>query len=108
MLGEAEKADIPVYFIRIGDPDRKQRGVSDEAWAAAVARTGGKFYNAVDETHDRARGPGHQSLGARPHRDTPVHDGAAASSAPFALAAVMLWTAAIVLRLTLPWFQTFP
>ncbi len=28
--------------------------------------------------------------------------------APFALAAAAVWAAAIALRLTLPWFQTFP
>ncbi len=49
VLGDADRANIPVYFIRVGDPERQKKGVTDEAWAAAVARTGGRFYNAADE-----------------------------------------------------------
>ena len=51
---DATNAKIPVYFIRVGIPSRQQPGVSDEAWAAAVARTGGRFYNAADEDGHRS------------------------------------------------------
>jgi hypothetical protein len=107
VLSDATKASIPVYFIRVGDPARKAKGVSDEAWAAAVARTGGRFYNVTDEdTIVRAlrdinrSAPGRIEL-RRYSTEQPKFE-------PFAMAAAILWTLAIALRLTIPWFQTFP
>jgi Ca-activated chloride channel family protein len=107
VLSEADRAGIPVYFIRIGDPERQKKGVSDEAWAAAVARTGGRFYSAADEAaimrviQDINRSaPGRIDM-RRYVTEQPKFT-------PYALAAVVLWTLAIAMRLTLPWFQTFP
>jgi hypothetical protein len=50
VLRDAQRTNIPVFFIRTGVPGRLPPGVSDEAWAAAVARTGGKFYSGTDES----------------------------------------------------------
>lgn len=107
VLRDADNANIPVYFIRVGDPDRQKRGVSDEAWAAAVARTGGRFYNAADEaTIVRAIQDIDRSAPGRIEMRQYVTE--QPKFAPFALAAVVLWTLAVALRLTVPWFQTFP
>ena len=107
VLGEADRADIPVYFVRVGGPSRIKAAVSDEAWAAAVARTGGKFFTAIDESAivravheiDRAA-PGKIEM-RRYVTEQPRF-------AVFATLAVAFWTLAIALRLTAPWFQTFP
>jgi len=107
VLGEADRASIPVYFVRVGDPQRQKKAVSDEAWAAAVARTGGRFYSAADEAaivrviQDINRTtPGRIEM-RRYVTEQPKF-------MPYALAAVVLWTIAITMRLTIPWFQTFP
>jgi hypothetical protein len=107
VLAEAQRANIPVYFIRVGVPGRMQAAVSDEAWAAAVARTGGKFFNGTDENAivramseiDRSA-PGRVQM-KRYSTEQPRF-------ASFALAAAALWSIALLLRLTTPWFQTFP
>jgi Ca-activated chloride channel family protein len=107
VLREAERANVPVYFVRTGVPGRMQAAVSDEAWAAAVARTGGRFFNATDENAiiraiseiDRTA-PGRVEM-KRYSTEQPRY-------ASFAMAAVILWSVALLLRLTTPWFQTFP
>jgi hypothetical protein len=107
VLGDARAANIPVYFIRVGNPGRGQQAIPDEVWAAAVARTGGRFFTAVDETAivqavqaiDRAA-PGRVEM-KRYTTEQPRFAG-------YALFAAGLWTLALVMRLTLPWFQTFP
>jgi hypothetical protein len=107
VLGDADRANIPVYFIRVGDPERQKKGVTDEAWAAAVARTGGRFYNAADEaTIVRAIQDINRSAPGRIDMRQYVTE--QPRFTPFAMAAVLLWTLAIALRLTMPWFQTFP
>jgi hypothetical protein len=107
VLADADEANIPVYFIRVGDPDRQKKGVTDEAWAVAVARTGGRFYNAADEaTIVRAI---HDINRSAPGRiDMRQYVTEQPKFGPFALAAVILWSLAIAMRLTVPWFQTFP
>ena len=49
VLRDAERAKIPVYFIRTGGQGADDPRLSDRAWQAAVARTGGRFYPAADE-----------------------------------------------------------
>jgi Ca-activated chloride channel family protein len=107
VLGDARAANVPVFFIRVGQPGRGQQAIPDSVWAAAVAQTGGKFYNAVDETAivqavneiDRAA-PGRVEM-KRYTTEQPRY-------AAFAMLAVVLWSVAALMRLTLPWFQTFP
>ena len=107
VLREARRAEIPVFFIRVGRPDAGQGTVPDAVWEAAVARTGGRFYSAADEaTIVRAmqdidrQAPGRIEL--RQYRtQVPRY-------APFAFAAAALWTIAAALRLMAPWFATFP
>jgi hypothetical protein len=107
VLADADEANIPVYFIRVGNPDRLRKGVTDEAWTAAVARTGGRFYNAADET-TIVRAIQDINRSAPGRIDMRQYVTEQPKFRPFALAAVMLWSLAIALRLTVPWFQTFP
>jgi hypothetical protein len=107
VLRAAERNRVPVYFIRVGIPGRMQAAVSDQAWAAAVARTGGKFFNGTDEgaivravTEIDRTTPGRVEM-RRYSTEQPRFSS-------FAFAAVALWTLAALLRLTTPWFQTFP
>jgi Ca-activated chloride channel family protein len=107
VLAEADRAAIPVYFVRVGDPGRQQKAATDEAWAAAVARTGGRFYSAADESaiirviQDINRTtPGRIEM-RRYVTEQPKFT-------LYLLTAVVLWTIAIAMRLTVPWFQTFP
>jgi hypothetical protein len=107
VLSDADRASIPVYFVRVGDPERQKKGVTDEAWAAAVARTGGRFYSAADEaTIIRVISDINRSSPGRIEMRRYVTE--QPKFTPYALAAVVLWTLAIAMRLTLPWFQTFP
>lgn len=107
VLREAERAEIPVYFIRTGARDATREKVPDAMWQAAVARTGGRFYSASNEAtilraiHEIDRA----SVGRLRirHYATQIPQ-----FPPFALAAVALWTLALALRFTVPWFQKFP
>ncbi|MGH9173497.1 MAG: vWA domain-containing protein [Vicinamibacterales bacterium] len=107
VLRDATNARIPVYFIRVGVPGRLPPGVSDEAWASAVARTGGKFFSGADETaviralQEIDRAAVGQVEMKRYTTEQPRY-------APFAMMAAGLWALALLLRLTVPWFQTFP
>lgn len=107
VLRDARAANIPVYFIRVGTPGRGPQAIPDSVWAAAVARTGGKFFSAADENTiiqavqeiDRST-PGQIEM-KRYTTEEPRF-------AIFALAAAACWALALAMRLTLPWFQTFP
>ncbi len=107
VLKEAARAKIPVFFIRTGGSKAAEQAVPDAVWAAAVARTGGRFYAAADEATivraiheiDQAAGG---SIRLRQYSTQQPR------FSPFALAAVGLWGAALLLRFTVPYFQTFP
>lgn len=107
VLREARRTGIPVYFIRTGRPDAPQGIVPDSVWEAAVARTGGRFYTAADEStivramHEIDR----QSAGRIEVRQ---YTNRIPRYAPFAFAAMAFWTLALGLRLATPWFTTFP
>jgi hypothetical protein len=107
VLQEARKANIPVYFIRTGVPPRGAQGISDEAWAAAVARTGGRFYNAVDES-SIVRAVNEIDRAAAGRVDMKRYSTEQPRFASFALIAAAFWAVALAMRLTTPWFQTFP
>ena len=64
VLGDAQKAKIPVYFIKIGGnmPEQAQR--RRRIWAGAVKRTGGEFFSGGDEATIDARDPGDRSRAA--------------------------------------------
>lgn len=107
VLRAAEANRIPVYFIRVGGGAEAQRAVSDDAWAQAVARTGGRFYTAADEsTIVRAM---HEIDRASEGRiEMKQYSTEQPQFAPFALVAAALWTGALVLRFTAARFRKFP
>jgi von Willebrand factor type A domain len=107
VLQEARKANVPVYFIRTGTPPRGAQGISDEAWASAVARTGGKFFSAIDEA-SIVRAVNEIDRAAVGRVEMKRYSTEQPRFAAFALGAAALWSLALVLRLTTPWFQTFP
>jgi Ca-activated chloride channel family protein len=107
ILAGATRAHIPVYLIRIGYNKALGDIVPDQIWQPAVEATGGKFYAAADEsTIIRAineidqRSAGTIAI-KRYSTETPLFS-------PFAMVAVMLWTLALALKLTVPFFQKFP
>ncbi len=107
VLGDARRANIPVYFVRVGTPGRSQQVISDDVWAAAVAKTGGKFYNAADEaTIVRAVQEIDRSAPGRVEMKRYTTEQPRFTS--FALIGAAFWALSLVMRLTLPWFQTFP
>jgi len=107
ILAGATRAKIPVYLIRIGYNKALGDVVPDQIWRPAVEATGGKFYAAADESTilraineiDR-RSAGTISI-KRYSTEQPLFS-------PFAMVAVMLWTVALALKLTVPYFQKFP
>jgi Ca-activated chloride channel family protein len=107
IVAGARRAKIPVYLIRIGQNKALGDVVPDQIWQPAVEATGGRFYAASDESAifraineiDR-RSSG--SISIRQYSTEIPH------FSPFALAAAMLWTVALALKLTVPYFQRFP
>jgi hypothetical protein len=107
VLGEARRAQIPVFFIRTGRAGGDAGGVPDSVWRAAVARTGGRFYAGTDEaTILRAIHEIDQAATGR--IELRQYSTQIPRFPPFAFAAVALWTLALALRLLTPWFTTFP
>lgn len=107
IVASATRAKVPVYLIRIGYNKALGDIVPDQIWRPAVEATGGKFYAASDESAifraideiDR-RSSGTISI-KQYSTEEPLFS-------PFALVAVMLWTVALALKLTVPYFQKFP
>jgi Ca-activated chloride channel family protein len=107
ILAGARRAKIPVYLIRIGQNKALGDVIPDQIWRPAVEGTGGRFYaasneaaifRAIDEIDRRSSGTVQirQYVTEQPQ------------FSPFALAAVLLWTAAAALKLSVPFFQKFP
>jgi hypothetical protein len=107
VLGEARKANIPVFFIRTGQPGRGPQAIPDATWAAAVARTGGKFFSAVDEA-SVVRAVNEIDNTAIGRVEMKRYTTEQPRFAAFAVIAAACWSLALLMRLTLPWFQTFP
>jgi hypothetical protein len=107
VLNDALKAKIPVYLIKIGGGVRNKRTVADELWQAAVQRTGGRFYNGGDEDTiiQAIQAIDRQTAG---RIEIKQYSTERPRFAPFALVAAALWALALVMRFTVPAFQTFP
>lgn len=107
ILQTAIETRIPVYMIRVADESRLGRDNPDRQWAAAVARTGGRFYPAAGEDTilqaiddiDKAS-VGEISVTRYSTQENRF--------VPFAAVAVMLWALAALMKLTVPHFSTFP
>jgi hypothetical protein len=79
----------------------------DKIWKGVVERTGGRFYAAHDEASilTALREIDRLSPGRIDVREYSMQR---PRYAGYALAAVTLWLAALMLKLTLPVFRTFP
>jgi len=107
VLADAQKAKIPVYLIKIGGNIQNKRSVADELWIGAVKKTGGEFFSGGDEaTIIRAI----QAIDRRAAGKIEMKQYSTERPryAPFAMTAALLWCAALLLRFTIPTFQTFP
>jgi hypothetical protein len=107
VLADAQKTKIPVYLIKIGGNLMQKRTVADELWIGAVRRTGGEFFSGGDEeTIIRAiQAIDRRSAGTI---EMTQYSTERPRYAVFALTAAALWCAALLLRFTIPTFQTFP
>jgi hypothetical protein len=104
VLSDAVKAKVPVYFVRISKGNTK---LPDALWQRGIAKTGGRFYTAVDEAAvlRAIRDIDRLSAGTVEVKE---YSARLPRFAPYALAAVTLWTLAAALRLLAPQFRTFP
>jgi Ca-activated chloride channel homolog len=107
ILADARRAKIPVYLIRTSYNKGLGRVLPDEIWKPAIESTGGKFYAAADEsTVLRAINEiDRRSAGTIATRR---YSTGQPQFSPFALIAAMLWSVALALKLTIPYFQKFP
>jgi Mg-chelatase subunit ChlD len=107
VLADAQRSKIPVYLIKIGGNLQQKRSVADELWIGAVKKTGGEFFSGGDEaTIIRAI----QAIDRRAAGTIEMKQYSTERPryAVFALTAAAFWCAALVLRFTVPTFQTFP
>jgi Ca-activated chloride channel homolog len=107
VLAGAVDAKIPVSFIRVNYNKQLGDAVPDQIWKPAVEKTGGRFYAASDEaTILRAiREIDQMSAGTVSMRQYTTQQ---PEFATFALVGAALWSAALVLKLGVPFFRTFP
>lgn len=98
---------VPVYVIRTNYDKAKGKVVSDDLWEAAVAKTGGRFYAAVDEDTilKAVREINEVSAGTIELKQYSAQQG---RFGPFALIAGLLWTTAAALKLLPSYFQSIP
>jgi hypothetical protein len=107
ILASATRAKVPVYLIRIGQNKALGDVIPDQIWRPAVEATGGRFYAASDEsTIFRAINDIDRRASGR--ISTRQYSTEQPQFSAFALIAVMLWTSALALKMTVPYFQKFP
>jgi Mg-chelatase subunit ChlD len=107
VVGEAARAKIPIYFIKVGRDIPGRAQIGDEMWRAAVQRTGGRFYPGADEASiERALADIDRAGAGR--IEYKQYSTERPRFSPFAMAAAGLWALALLLRMTMPVFGTFP
>ena len=107
IVDDAVRAQIPIYFIRTNADKLLGEIIPDRMWRDAVERTGGKFYAAANEATilqaiaeiDR------ESVGRIEVQQYASHRPLFTSLAAIA---VVLWSAAAMMKLASPYFRTFP
>lgn len=107
VLADAQRAKIPVYLIKIGGNIQNKRSVADELWIGAVKKTGGEFFSGADE-HMIMRAIQAIDRRAAGRIEMKQYSTERPRYAPFAMTAAFFWCAALILRFTVPTFQTFP
>jgi len=107
VLNKAVQNHVPVYMIRTAYSRGLYDVIPDTVWKKAIDATGGKFYPAANQETimqaikeiDRA------ATGRVDVREYAVRQ---PRFARFALMAVLIWTLAIAMQMTLRIFRTFP
>jgi hypothetical protein len=107
MMRWARENRIPIFMVRVGWRLPQGAVQYDPLWRRAVEQTGGRFFAASDERSflQAMREIDRLATGRVIERRSA---GAAPAFAGFALVAVVLWVTAGAMKLTLPWFRTFP
>jgi len=107
IVDEARRYQIPVYMIRTVYKMKLGDVAADRIWKAAVERTGGRFYPAADEEDilKAVREIDRVSAGRIEVREYTAYR---PRFSGYALIAVGLWLLAAVLKLSVPYFRTFP
>jgi hypothetical protein len=107
VISEAIKAKIPVYFIRINHDKALGQNIPDNIWKPAVEQTGGRFYAAANEETilQAIRDIDRVNVG---RIDVKQYVTQRPRFGIFALAAAACWSIALALKLTVPYFRTFP
>ncbi|HEV2985972.1 MAG TPA: vWA domain-containing protein [Vicinamibacterales bacterium] len=107
ILAGAVATKIPVYFIRTSYNKSLGAVLPDDIWKPAVEATGGKFYpagdeqtilNAIIDIDSRSAG----------RVEVKRYSTQRPKFAPYAFMATALWSLALVLQLTVPYFRKFP
>jgi hypothetical protein len=107
ILAGAVQTKIPVYFIRVSYNKGLGAVLPDDIWKPAVEATGGKFYPAADEATilNAIQDIDRRSAG---RVDVKRYSSQQPRFMPYAFLATSLWTFALVLQLTVPYFRKFP
>lgn len=107
MMEDARRNAIPIFMVRLGYGQQLGDVTWDALWKPMVERSGGRFYPAPDEPAILRALADIDRLGAG--RLTMSRQGSPLPAfAGYTLIAVGLWLAAGTLKLTFPYFRTFP
>lgn len=107
ILAGAVKTKIPVYFIRTSYNKSLGAVLPDDIWKPAVEATGGKFYPAGDE-QAILNAIKDIDLRSEGRVDVKLYSSQRPRFTPYAFMATGLWTIALALQLTVPYFRKFP
>ena len=107
IVSGAVAAKIPVYMIRTSYNKGLGAVLPDDIWKPAVEGTGGKFYPAGDEAAvlNAIKDIDSRSAG---RVEVKRYSTQRPKFAPYAFMATALWSIALVLQLTVPYFRKFP
>jgi hypothetical protein len=107
ILEGAKQTKIPVYMIRTSYNKGLGAVLPDDIWKPAIESTGGKFYPAGDEQAvlNAIKDIDTRSAG---RVDVKRYSSQQPKFAGYAFMAASLWTVALALQLTVPYFRKFP
>src|SRR5207249_9141854 len=98
---------IPIYMVRTAYDMELGKVADDRLWQPAILRTGGRFYAASDEATILRALEDIDKLS--PGRiDLKQYSVQRPRFSAYALVAIGLWFLAGVLKLSVPYFRTFP
>jgi hypothetical protein len=98
---------VPLYFVRTNYEKDLGELIPDQAWKAAVERTGGRFY-AVGNEASLLRAIADIDRSASGAIQVTNYSSQEPEYAAFAVAAAALWLLAAALKITMPVFQQLP